>query len=271
MEPRQYMIAGTLALLIAVAAVLLVTAALLRRRGRRDEGRPPMDEQQQVEPRPVERAPEASVEQLDSSAGEEAQSAISPPIQVGPWTPPETPAPAHELPEVSLEHRIAAYSPAEQPASIPLLSNIDASLTPEPEPPSDQVPRDTAPSDTLAAQPVPPPFEEVRAAVQSGASTMPESSPAPTQRPRAVVRVSIETMAGDPGSAEIAPPVSSASMVESTGRAHAQELIMAAPIEIWFGEQRVGVKKGTRTYDQFQSYADALFQELRSAGGAGVR
>jgi hypothetical protein len=38
---------------------------------------------------------------------------------------------------------------------------------------------------------------------------------------------------------------------------------MAAPVEMWFGEARVGVKAGTRTYAQFRRYADVLLRDLK--------
>ncbi len=55
---------------------------------------------------------------------------------------------------------------------------------------------------------------------------------------------------------------------ESRERSHAPELVMAAPVEMWFGDHRVGVKHGTKTYDQFRRYADSLFDDLRAAGSA---
>jgi hypothetical protein len=39
-------------------------------------------------------------------------------------------------------------------------------------------------------------------------------------------------------------------------------------VEMWFGDHRVGVKHGTKTYDQFRRYADSLFDDLRGAGNA---
>ena len=43
---------------------------------------------------------------------------------------------------------------------------------------------------------------------------------------------------------------------------------MAAPVEMWFGDARVGVEPGTETYDQFRKYADELFDDLKAADNA---
>jgi hypothetical protein len=49
-------------------------------------------------------------------------------------------------------------------------------------------------------------------------------------------------------------------------RAQAPELIMAAPVEMWFGEARIGVKAGTKTHAQFRKYADVLLGDLKGKG-----
>ena len=41
---------------------------------------------------------------------------------------------------------------------------------------------------------------------------------------------------------------------------------MVAPVEMWFGEYRVGVKAGSKTHTQFRKYADVLLGELKAAG-----
>jgi hypothetical protein len=38
---------------------------------------------------------------------------------------------------------------------------------------------------------------------------------------------------------------------------------MVAPIEMWFGDARIGVKAGTKTYAQFRKYADVLIDGLK--------
>jgi hypothetical protein len=43
------------------------------------------------------------------------------------------------------------------------------------------------------------------------------------------------------------------------------EIVMEAPVEMWFGEKRVGVKAGTATYDRFRKYADVLLDDLKAS------
>jgi hypothetical protein len=38
---------------------------------------------------------------------------------------------------------------------------------------------------------------------------------------------------------------------------------MVAPVEMWFGDYRVGVKSGSTTHAQFRKYADALLGDLK--------
>jgi hypothetical protein len=37
---------------------------------------------------------------------------------------------------------------------------------------------------------------------------------------------------------------------------------------MWFGDDRVGVKPGSRTYDLFQKYASVMLDDLRRARGS---
>ncbi len=48
-----------------------------------------------------------------------------------------------------------------------------------------------------------------------------------------------------------------------SGEIPAHELV--APIEMWFGDTRIGVKAGTKTYDRFQKIARVLFDDLKQA------
>jgi hypothetical protein len=41
---------------------------------------------------------------------------------------------------------------------------------------------------------------------------------------------------------------------------------MVAPVEMWFGDYRVGVKAGSKTHAQFRKYADVLLAELKGKG-----
>jgi hypothetical protein len=87
-------------------------------------------------------------------------------------------------------------------------------------------------------------------------------------RPRAVVR-EVDTERGpDSSAAPLTPLATQAGSASSGVRANTPELVMAAPVEMWFGDSRVGVKRGTKTYTQFRRYADALFEDLRAADKA---
>lgn len=45
----------------------------------------------------------------------------------------------------------------------------------------------------------------------------------------------------------------------------ADSVVLVAPVEMWFGEARVGVKPGSKTYDRFQRIAKVLFDDLKQA------
>ncbi len=48
--------------------------------------------------------------------------------------------------------------------------------------------------------------------------------------------------------------------------AHGDEQhILVSPVEMWFGDFRIGVKPGTKTFAEFQRLAGILFDDLRSA------
>ncbi|MCL4554390.1 MAG: hypothetical protein M1565_04570, partial [Actinobacteria bacterium] len=41
------------------------------------------------------------------------------------------------------------------------------------------------------------------------------------------------------------------------------QFVPVAPVEMWFGEARVGVKEGSRTYSLLTGYAQTLFDDLK--------
>lgn len=67
----------------------------------------------------------------------------------------------------------------------------------------------------------------------------------------------------EPLAPSVAPPR------ERVTTAVLEEIVLAAPVEMWFGESRIGVKAGTKTYAQFRKYADVLFGDLKAAKGHG--
>lgn len=94
----------------------------------------------------------------------------------------------------------------------------------------------------------------------------PVTEPAPPPRPaRPVARVH----APDGAVTEYAPTASADRPPKPAagGRDSIPELVMAAPVEMWFGDSRVGVKAGTATYERFRKYADVLLADLGEAGG----
>lgn len=94
----------------------------------------------------------------------------------------------------------------------------------------------------------------------------PVTVPVPPPRPaRPVARVH----APDGEVTEYAPTASAHNSTRSAaaGRDSVPELVMAAPVEMWFGDSRVGVKAGTATYERFRKYADVLLADLDQAGG----
>lgn len=83
-------------------------------------------------------------------------------------------------------------------------------------------------------------------------------------RPRVRVRVHSRDEATQQA---VRSPVAGVELVmspHSTGRdAVDPHLSMAAPIEMWFGDSRVGVKPGTATFDRFRKYADVLLADVK--------
>jgi hypothetical protein len=55
------------------------------------------------------------------------------------------------------------------------------------------------------------------------------------------------------------------SVMPMTSGSQPEDIVMAAPVEMWFGESRIGVKAGTKTYERFRKYADVLFADLHAA------
>lgn len=87
---------------------------------------------------------------------------------------------------------------------------------------------------------------EVTAVVEAPVP-VPEVAPLPVQAPRPVATVAspaAERPVQRPRPADVPP------------------LEMAAPVEMWFGDARVGVKAGTATYERFRRFADVMLKDL---------
>lgn len=82
-------------------------------------------------------------------------------------------------------------------------------------------------------------------------------------RPRAVVRAfdgaDVVDVVQIPAARAAAPATSDERTQLGT------DMVLAAPVEMWFGDARVGVKAGTPTYDRFRKYADVLLADLKAS------
>ncbi len=131
--------------------------------------------------------------------------------------------------------------------------------TPIPIPPPTPTPVPT-PTPTPAPAPAPIPV------------TMPVQPPVQTDRPRAIAPPEPVPPAPAPPrptvEQSVRPRVAEAperAVTASAVPADVPEHDLVAPIEMWFGDYRIGVKAGTRTYDRFQKIASVLFDDLKQA------
>ena len=152
--------------------------------------------------------------------------------------------------DVRFEHPAVPDAPPSAPALV---------LEPAPEPTPSPAP---SPESALAPRPAAvvhePPVPD--AVVPLAHAVVPAQQPA---RPRAVVRTAVPD-GGLGSSAVILTPLEAAAPGPAGPAGEpAADLVMVAPIEMWFGDSRVGVKAGTKTYEQFRKYADVLFAELQ--------
>jgi len=88
----------------------------------------------------------------------------------------------------------------------------------------------------------------------------PEPMPEPSFTPRETDPIRPRTVVHSQGQADAAE-------AEEVGTRAAGGPVhrLVAPVEMWFGDARVGVRRGTRTYELFQRYADELFDEYHRA------
>lgn len=158
------------------------------------------------------------------------------------------PAPAPEpLPEPA-----PAPEPPPEPAPEPEpLPAPESEPLPAPEPPAPAVPR---PAVTVAA-PRPEP------------SPAPPAAPprAPSARDRLTLRV-----ASVPVDTDVVHAAREADGTQyAPAPADAGEFALVSPVEMWFGETRIGVKAGSKTFSEFQRLATVLFDDLKSSRAAG--
>jgi len=91
----------------------------------------------------------------------------------------------------------------------------------------------------------------------------PEPIPEPVE-PRPAVRV-----AGIRVPLKVAEDISGSALSAAAGGGDepgpVPEIELSSPVEMWFGEHRVGVKQGTATFDRLQRYAETLLSDLRES------
>ncbi len=101
------------------------------------------------------------------------------------------------------------------------------------------------------------------------------SAPAPSETiatplvvPVSVVRPKAQVRALPADPPEDGMPARLVSPLEAIAAQSLQEesLDLVAPVEMWFGDYRVGVKAGSKTHKQFRKYADVLLGDLKDTG-----
>jgi len=207
--------------------------------------------------------PEQSVE-----AQPEGASAVEAPAEPDAQELDIAPAPA-AMAESAIVIESEAVSPAE-PASVPEYRIMDvpeggATAVSGPVPGEDgeeAVTQRSLPEMTPA--PVERPAVRV-ASVEPPITPVSEPAPAAPVRVRPVAHVRPEALEGLRPS-EPAPVGFPAKPPDAPtgGRDSAPELVLAAPVEMWFGESRVGVRAGSATFDRFRKYADTLLIDLNA-------
>jgi hypothetical protein len=210
-----------------------------------------------------------SVFSTDSEDGFGAEPAPAPEPEPAPLPTPE-PAPAPEPEPVP--------PPTPEPAPLPVPEPAPA---PEPEsvppPPSLDDPfwKDLAAGQpAVASRPVAQPtLHSPRPEVKVVSAEPPEPvKPEPrlaasegVPRPRAQVRVN--TIPEDLGAPDTRLSTTrNIAIPAARGSAGVPELILETPVEMWFGDSRVGVKPGSTTYQRFRKYADILLSDLNESG-----
>ena len=155
-----------------------------------------------------------------------------------------------------------------------LVAELDAPV-PEPVVPV-PVPEPVVPVPVPQPAPVPEPVVPVPvpqpAPVPEPVVPVPVPQPAPVPgipRPRAIVPDQpVPPLIEDrPRAARVAPSIDRppSTVIATPVENRVPEHVLVAPVEMWFGDARVGVKRGSKTYEQFQRIAHVLFLDLESA------
>jgi len=192
------------------------------------------------------------------------------PVQV--IVPEPEPEPAQELVPVPEPAQVIVPEPVPEP-------ELAQELVPAPAPPTDLT-EDVFWSGLMAEQQgVPRPAAGFSAAAGAAATARPvvrvttAEPPAPEPaseprerrvhaRPRATVRIHeipVDAQLEGESSATLAP-------IPAGPRGDdIPDMVLETPVEMWFGDSRIGVKPGSVTYDKFKRYADALLADLNES------
>jgi hypothetical protein len=244
-----------------------------------------MARQEADEPQPVTRTKEDDQRTVDSEPSSDEGVRISAagfggPADAEPAPPPRTASGAGVPAEQVQWTPPAAASPPPRPAEIVAstpgegVAAAKAALEPvviaEPRPHA----RPTAAGPVPAPEPVQaarPVVARPAAVVRATEPPSPEPAPEPELEPlepRPAVRVAgIRVPLGAEESEATVPGEAAAPGGEA---GHVPEIELSSPVEMWFGEHRVGVKQGTATFDRLQRYAETLLNDLHDSRDDGT-
>lgn len=230
-------------------------------------------------------APEVSAAPVETHEFVAAPSAPQPVVVASPPAPEPAPAPAPAVrptpepaavavvPEPVIPPLPVTVAEAVPAAAVPVPAAVAPAVAPlaaEPERDDREYWEDLLREQQLQGKPASAAPRTPRPEVRVTAAEAPAPEPQPvaqepvarTPRPVARVRTPEGTMA------EFAPTDASTAGAPPRAPRKAPEIVMEAPVEMWFGESRVGVKAGTATYDRFRKYADVLLSDLHSSKAA---
>ncbi len=225
-------------------------------------------------------APEPAVEPAVVAPPAPAPEPAPEPVVVAPPAPEPEPAPEPAPEPVVVAAPVPAPVVAPEPAVVaaPVPAPV---VAPEPEP---ELSAEEGMAEILASfAPVAPrprpatvvPAEPVAPAIEERPRVAQSVRPPESQRPVATVTpapVPAQTTPSD-AQAQATPAVPGVeatvqrprSRIRDISAADVPEHELVAPVEMWFGDARVGVKPGSKTYDRFQRIAKVLFDDLRAS------
>ncbi len=143
-----------------------------------------------------------------------------------------------------------------------IIASFDAESTPPR--PAVSVPATPIPPTEVERPKVAPPsrpLEPRPAVVTHMTEPIPQAEPFAHPQPVSPAPITPITEPAD----SVSAPATQATTAVDSRVANVPDHEMVAPVEMWFGDARVGVKPGSKTYDRFQRIAQVLFDDLRQA------